>query len=106
MGLAGARPAAGLIVGFVIAQGFALASGQSRFKNSNSAPPASADEGALVSTDKPLYPLGETIVVQVSNSVSALHESPTVGRQQVGKESAGEPFAKRDQRQQSPRADR
>ena len=78
MGLARARPAAGLIFGFVIAQGFALASDLSRFANSTSAPPASAGEGVLVSTDKPLYPLGETIVVQVSSSL----DTPVTTRDQ------------------------
>lgn len=78
MGLARARPAAGLIFGFVIAQGFAPASELSRFENSNSAPPASADEGVLVSTDKLLYLVGETIVVQVSNTL----DTPVTTRDQ------------------------
>jgi hypothetical protein len=58
-----------VILGFVMAQGLALASDPSRIENSSSAPPASADEGVLVSTDKLRYSSGETIVVQVTNTL-------------------------------------
>lgn len=67
MGRARARPAAGLIFGFVMSQGLALASDLPRIENSSSAAPATADEGVLVSTDKLSYEIGETIVVRVSN---------------------------------------
>jgi hypothetical protein len=56
-----------VILGFVIAQGFALASDLSQFAGPSSAPPASDDGHVLVSTNKLRYVLGETIVVQVSN---------------------------------------
>jgi hypothetical protein len=56
-----------VILGFVMAQGLALASDLSRFANSTSGPLASHDGHVLVSTNKLRYPLGETIVVQVSN---------------------------------------
>jgi hypothetical protein len=78
VGLARARAAAGVILGFVMVQGLALASDLSRFENSNAALPASADEGVLVSTDKLRYPSGETIVVQVSNTL----DTPVTTRDQ------------------------
>ena len=77
VGLARARPA-GLIFGFVIAQGFALASDLPRFDSSNAATPAAGDHGVLVSTDKLRYPSGETIVVQVTNTL----DTPVTTRDQ------------------------
>jgi len=67
-----------VILGFVMAQGLALASDPSRIENSSSAPPASADEGVLVSTDKLRYSSGETIVVQVTNTL----DTPVTTRDQ------------------------
>jgi hypothetical protein len=61
-----------VILGFVMAQGLALASDPSRIESSSSAPPASADEAVLVSTDKLRYSPGETIVVQVSNTLDTV----------------------------------
>ena len=67
VGPARARSIAGVVLGFVMAQGLALASDLSRFANSTSAPLASDDGHVLVSTNKLRYTLGETIVVQISN---------------------------------------
>jgi hypothetical protein len=67
VGSAKARWAACVILCFVMAQGFALASDLSQFASPTSAPLAPGDGHVLVSTDKLRYVLGETIVVQVSN---------------------------------------
>lgn len=67
VGPAMSRPAAGVILGIVIAQGFALASDAPPVANSAPAPIASDDGHVLVSTNKLRYTLGETIVVEVSN---------------------------------------
>lgn len=67
VGSANVRRAACVVLGLVMAQGFALASDLSQFARPTSAPPASDDGHLLVSTNKLRYVLGETIVVQVSN---------------------------------------
>jgi hypothetical protein len=58
-----------VILGLLMAQGFALASEPPRFANSNPEPLASADGHVLVSTNKLRYTIGETIVVQVANTL-------------------------------------
>jgi hypothetical protein len=60
-----------VVLGLVMAQGFALASHVSLFASPTSAPLAPDDGHVLVSTNKLLYVLGETIVVQVSNPLDA-----------------------------------
>lgn len=69
VGPAMSRPAAGVILGFLMAQGFALASDPSPVANSTPAPLASDDGHVLVSTNKLRYMIGETIVVQVANTL-------------------------------------
>jgi hypothetical protein len=67
VGSAKVRREACVILGFVMAQGFALASDLSQVASPTSAPTAPDDGHVLVSTNKLRYVLGETIVVQVSN---------------------------------------
>jgi hypothetical protein len=67
VGAAKARRAACVILCFVMAQGFALASDLSQPASPTSAPLNPDDGHVLVSTDKLRYVLGETIVVRVSN---------------------------------------
>jgi len=67
VGSAKVRRAACVVLGLVMAQGFALASDLSQFASPTSAPLAPDDGHVLVSTNKLRYVLGETIIVQVSN---------------------------------------
>jgi hypothetical protein len=72
VGLAKARPAAGVILGLVLAQGLVLASGLPRFASSTPATPIAGEGGVLVSTDKLRYAVGETIIVRVSNTLDTV----------------------------------
>jgi hypothetical protein len=71
VGSAKVRRAACVVLGLVMAQGFALASDLSQLESPTSAPLAPDDGHVRVSTDKLRYVLGETIVVQVSNPLDA-----------------------------------